>query len=92
MLFVTVKMPDTSSVRTALSRPANGPGRPDDQSEGKRVAEAFSPGLLQLAGLRLSDGGDWAAPGLPGSGGITDDRSGLEQWKLPRQDVVAIDP
>ena len=50
------------------------------------------PELLQLAELRISDGGDRAAPGLTGSDGVTADRRGLEQRKLPRQDVVAIDP
>ena len=91
MLFLTVTMPDTSSVRTALSRPAKCPGRGPTTNRGQRVAEAFSHGLLQLAGLRLSDGGD-RAPGLTGSDGVTADRRGLEQWKLSRQDVVAINP
>jgi len=49
------------------------------------------PGLLQRVGLRLSDGGHRAA-GLTGSDGVTAERRGLEQWELPRQDVVAIDP
>jgi hypothetical protein len=53
--------------------------------------ERLFHGLLQLVGLRFNDSSD-RVTNLTGSDGVTADRRGLEQWKLPRQDVVAIDP